>query len=50
MFDDVSPRALLKAELIALARRGSVKADQADAYRLTTAGHATLRDWRSRGN
>ena len=43
VLDDVSPRVLLKAGLIALAQRGGVKADQAEAYRLTTAGHAALR-------
>ena len=44
VFDDMSPRVLIAAGLIALAQRGSVKADQADAYQLTTAGHAALRD------
>lgn len=46
VFDDVSPRQLRVAGLIALAQRGSVKADRADAYRLTAAGHAALRAWR----
>ena len=46
VFDDVSPRVLLRAGLIALAQRGSVKADRADAYRLTAAGHTALRAWR----
>ena len=46
VFDDVSPRVLLAAGLIALAQRGSVKADRADAYRLTAAGHTALRAWR----
>lgn len=46
VFDDVSPRVLLAAGLIALARQGSVKADRADAYRLTVAGHAALQAWR----
>ena len=45
VFDDVSPRQLRAAGLIALAQRGSVKADRADAYRLTAAGHAALRAW-----
>ncbi|MCW6512844.1 hypothetical protein [Lichenifustis flavocetrariae] len=48
VFDDVSPRVLLAGGFIALAQRGSVKADRADAYRLTIAGHAALRDWRLR--
>ena len=46
VFDDVSPRLLLAAGLIALAQRGSVEADRADAYRLTLAGHNALRAWR----
>ena len=46
VIDDMSPRVLLAAGLIALAQRGSVKADRADAYRMTAAGHAALRDWR----
>ena len=48
VFDDVSPRQLRAAGLIALAQRGSVKADRADVYRLTAAGHAALRAWRLR--
>lgn len=47
-FDDVSPRVLLSAGLIALAQRGSVEADRADAYGLTSAGKDALRVWRSR--
>ena len=43
VFDDVSPRQLRAAGLIALAQSGSVKADRADAYRLTAVGHAALR-------
>ena len=46
VFDDVSPRQLRAAGLITLAQRGSVKADRADVYRLTAAGHAALRAWR----
>ena len=42
VFDDVSPRVLLAAGLIALDQRGSVKADRADIYRLTMAGHAAV--------
>ena len=46
VFDDVSPRQLRAAGLIALAQRGSVKADRADAYRMTASGHAALGAWR----
>ena len=46
VFDDVSPRQLRAAGLIALAQRGSAKADRADAYRLTASGNAALRAWR----
>lgn len=45
VFDDVSPRVLLAAGLIALAQPGSIKADRADAYRMTMAGHDALRAW-----
>ena len=48
VFDDVSPRVLLAAGLIALQQRGSVKSDRADAYRLTLAGRAALVTWRFR--
>ena len=42
VFDDVSPRVLLAGGLIALAQQGSVKADRASTYRLTSAGRAAL--------
>ena len=44
VFDDVSPRVLL-AGYLALAQRGSIKADRAGAYRITTAGYAASRTW-----
>ena len=49
VFDDVSPRQLRAAGLIALEYRGSVRTNRADAYRLTAAGHAALFQWRLRG-
>lgn len=49
VFNDVSPRVLLADGLIALAQHGSVKADRASTYRLTSAGQAALWKWRLRG-
>ncbi|MDX7952887.1 hypothetical protein P7D22_17110 [Lichenihabitans sp. Uapishka_5] len=48
VFDDLSPRQLLAAGLIALQRPGSLEADRADAYGLTPLGHAALQNWRAR--
>ena len=49
VFDDVSPRVLLAGGLIALAQPGSVKADRASIYHITSAGSAALWKWRLRG-
>ena len=48
VLDDVSPRLLREAGLIALDRRGNVKADRADIYRLTLAGRTALAAWQAR--
>ena len=49
VFDDVSPRQLRAAGLIALTQQGSVMTDRADTYRLTATGHAALQAWQLRG-
>ena len=48
VFDDVSPRLLREAGLIAQNRRGSVEADRADAYCLTLTGRSALEAWRAK--